>query len=144
MYCLFALVEVLDNSSKVIQVLTNHSKLLYGELFPVVVVVKVVRLDLLELLLLIRLLHVDGIVVETSDVFGCVDDLAGLQIVNGLGRSLPVLTELLEVVDGHQNSGKLCNLAQLLTGSFLLCILQLALLVFDLIRLSLKSINLVV
>ena len=144
MYCLFALVEVLDNRSEVIQVLTNHCKLLYGELFPVVEVVKVVHLDLLELLFLVRLLHVDCIVVETSDVFGCVDDLAGLQIVNSLGRSLSVLTELLEVVDSHQNSGKLCNLAQLLAGSFLLLILQLALLVFDLIRLSLKSVNLVV
>ena len=111
---LFALVEILDNRSEVIQVLTNHSKLLYGELLPVVVVVKVVRLDLLELLLFIWLLHVDCIVVETSDVFGCVDDLTGLQIVDSLRRSLSVLTELLEIVDGHQNSGKLCNLAQLL------------------------------
>ena len=97
MHRLFALVEVLDNRSKVIQVLTNHSKLLYGELFPVVVVVKVVRLDLLELLFLIRLLHVDCIVVETSDVFGCVYDLAGLQIVNGLVLALSRISPFLHL-----------------------------------------------
>ena len=108
---LFALVEILDNRSEVIQVLTNHSKLLNSKLLPIVIVVEVICLDLLELLFLIRLLHVDCIVVETSDVLGCVDDLAGLQVVNGLGRSLSILTELLKVVNGHQNSGQLCNFA---------------------------------
>ena len=103
-----------------------------------------VRLDLLELLFFVWLLHVDRIVVETSDVFGCVDDLARLQVVNGLSRSFSVLTELLKVVDSHQNSRQLRNLAQLLARSLLLSILQLALLIFNLLRVGLKSIDLIV
>jgi hypothetical protein len=72
----------------------------------------VIRLDLLELLLLVWLLHIDGIVVETGNVLRCIDDLTRLQVVN-LSRSLSVLTEFFQVVNCHQYSGQLCNLAQL-------------------------------
>jgi len=98
----------------------------------------VVRLDLLELLLLFRLLHVDRIVVEPCNVLGSVDDLAGLEVVDGLRCSLSVLAELLQVVDRHQNSRKLRYLAQLLARSLLLSILKLALLIINLLRLSFK------
>jgi len=98
----------------------------------------VVRLDLLELLLLFRLLHVDRIVVEPCNVLGSVDDLAGLEVVDGLRCSLSVLAELLQVVDRHQNSRKLRYLAQLLARSLLLSILKLALIIINLLRLSFK------
>ena len=75
---LLAFVEIFDDRSEVVQVLTNHSKLLNGKLLSIVVVVEVIRLDLLELLFLVRLLHIYGIVVETGDVLGSVDYLAGL------------------------------------------------------------------
>jgi hypothetical protein len=64
--------------------------------------------------------------------------------VDCLGCSLPVLTELFKVVNSHQDSGQLRNLAQLLAGSFLLGILQFVLLVFNLLRLCFKLTNLVV
>jgi hypothetical protein len=64
--------------------------------------------------------------------------------VNGLGCSFSVLTELFKVVDGHQYSGQLCNFTQLLARSLLLSILQLALLVFNLLRVRLKSIDLII
>ena len=56
---LLAFVEIFDDRSEVVQVLTDHSKLLNGELLPFFVVVRMIRLDLLELLFFVRLLHVD-------------------------------------------------------------------------------------
>jgi hypothetical protein len=56
---LLAFVEIFDDRSEVVQVLTDHSKLLNGELLHIFVVVQMIRLDLLELLFFVRLLHVD-------------------------------------------------------------------------------------
>ena len=108
------LVEVFDDSGEVLQVLPNHSKLLNCEFLSIVVVVEMVGFDLLELLLFVRLLHIDGIVVETRDVLGCVDDLARLKAVKGLCSALSVLTELFQVVDRHQNPRQLGYFTELL------------------------------
>ncbi len=87
---------------------------------------------------------IDCVVVETCDVLGSVAYLAGLQVLDCLGCSLPFLTELFEVVNSHQDSGQLRNLAQLLAGSFLLGILQFVFLAFNLPRFCFKPANLVV
>ena len=108
---LFTLVELLDDCSEILQVLPDHSKLLNRQFFPVVVVVEVVGLDLLEFLLFVRLLHVNGVVIETSDVFSCVDDLARLEVANRLCSSFSVLAELLQVVNRHQDPRKLSDFA---------------------------------
>jgi len=91
---LLALVKVFNDGSEVIQVLTNYCKLLDSEFFSVVVIVEMVGLNLLELLFLVRLLHVDCVVIKTRDVFGSIDNLAGLEVVDRLRSSLSVLAKL--------------------------------------------------
>jgi len=136
-------VEVLNNSCKVLQVLTNDGKLLDGEFFSVVVIVEVVSFDLHKFLLLIWLLHVYRIVVETSDVFGGVYKLARLQIICQL-CTLSILTKLFQIINCHQYTRKLSNFTQLFLRSFLLCILKLTFLVIQLFLFSLKFGNVVI
>jgi len=139
-----ALVEVFDDRGEVLQVLSDHGKLLNREFLSIVVVVEMVGFDLLELLLFVRLLHIDGVVVETRDVLWCVDDLARLKAVKGLCSALSVLTELLQVVNRHQNPRQLRYFTELLAWSLLLSVFKLALLVVDILWCRFKVTDLVV
>ena len=77
----FLVVKLFDDPSEVTQVLPDDRKLLNSEFFSVVVVIKVIVFNLNELLFLLRLLHVDCVVVEASNVLSRVDYLAWLEVV---------------------------------------------------------------